>query len=360
MLLSSLLSVLLLCCALTVPLSCCPQVLEHILRIDRVLRQPLGHLLLVGASGGGKTILSRFVSWMNGMSVFQIKVHKHYSPVDFDKVCALGRRCFRLLTSPCGVQDLRGLLTRAGCKGEKICFIFDESNVLGTAFLERMNALLAGGEVPGLFEGNDFNALMQECKETARREGISLETEDELFRRFTSEVQMNLHVVFTMNPSNDDFDNRSATSPALFNRCVIDWFGEWSAQALFQVGSEFTRSLDLSDVVLETKEAKGGPAPKKVRVCPCPSALVLVWAWSDPGCIVLFSLPSATRTMTTRKGTHCLQLVAAAAQRLTFLVYAHAAPRLSARPWCRRWCSCTSPCTTPCSRCVCAAALAGR
>jgi dynein heavy chain 1 len=92
---------------------------------------------------------------------------------------------------------------------------------------------------------------------------------------------MNLHVVFTMNPSNDDFDNRSATSPALFNRCVIDWFGEWSAQALFQVGSEFTRSLDLSDVILETKETKGGPAPKKVRVrhlplCSCGLGLIQV------------------------------------------------------------------------------------
>lgn len=50
------------------------EVLNHILRIDRVLRQPLGHLLLVGASGAGKTVLSRFVAWMNGMSTFQIKV----------------------------------------------------------------------------------------------------------------------------------------------------------------------------------------------------------------------------------------------------------------------------------------------
>jgi dynein heavy chain 1 len=39
---------------------------------------------------------------------------------------------------------------------EKICFIFDESNVLSTAFLERMNALLASGEVPGLFDGEEY------------------------------------------------------------------------------------------------------------------------------------------------------------------------------------------------------------
>lgn len=42
------------------------------LRIDRVLRQPMGHLLLVGEAGAGKTVLSRFVSWMNGLGIFQV------------------------------------------------------------------------------------------------------------------------------------------------------------------------------------------------------------------------------------------------------------------------------------------------
>ena len=212
------------------------EVLDHILRIDRVLRQPLGHLLLVGASGAGKTILSKFVAWMNGMSVFQIKVHKYYTGKEFDK-------------------DLRSVLIRAGCKGENICFIFDESNVLNTAFLERMNALLAGGEVPGLFEGQDYTALLAECRDGVRRSGLLLDTEEELYRHFVGEVQRRLHVVFTMNPSNADFDNRNATSPALFNRCVIDWFGEWSREALYQVGYEFTKSLDLGDgVVVEAND----------------------------------------------------------------------------------------------------------
>ena len=43
-------------------------------------------------------------------------------------------------------------MKRAGCKGEKISFIFDESNILSVSFMERMNALLASGEIPGLFE----------------------------------------------------------------------------------------------------------------------------------------------------------------------------------------------------------------
>lgn len=44
-------------------------------------------------------------------------------------------------------------MRRSGCKNEKITFILDESNVLESGFLERMNTLLANGEVPGLFEG---------------------------------------------------------------------------------------------------------------------------------------------------------------------------------------------------------------
>ena len=64
---------------------------------------------------------------------------------------------------------MREVLLRAGCMGEKVCFIFDESNVLESSFLERMNALLACGEVPGLFEGEELAALLAQCREAATR-----------------------------------------------------------------------------------------------------------------------------------------------------------------------------------------------
>ena len=82
---------------LDVPLVLFNEVLDHVLRIDRIFRQPQGHLLLIGVSGSGKTTLSRFVAWMNGLSVFQVKVHNKYSAEDFD-------------------EDLRGVLRRSGCR----------------------------------------------------------------------------------------------------------------------------------------------------------------------------------------------------------------------------------------------------
>lgn len=142
-------------------------------------------------------------------------------------------------------EDLRQVLRRSGCKDEKIAFILDESNVLDSGFLERMNTLLANGEVPGLFEGDEYTTLMTQCKEGAQREGLMLDSNEELYKWFTGQVMKNLHVVFTMNPNTDGLKDRAATSPALFNRCVLNWFGDWSDNALFQVGKEFTSRIDL-------------------------------------------------------------------------------------------------------------------
>jgi len=213
---------------LDVPLVIFDEVLDHILRIDRVLRQPMGHCLLVGDSGAGKTVLSKFVSWMNGLSIFQIKVHSKYTLENFN-------------------EDLRVVMRRVGIEEEKVCFIFDESNALGSGFLEAMNALLASGEVPGLFEGDDYTSLMSAMRDSTARAGVIADSEEELWRRFTSMVQKNLHVVFTMNPSGGEWKTRSTTSPALFNRCVVDWFGGWSIKAMGEVGKEFTSKLDMGD-----------------------------------------------------------------------------------------------------------------
>lgn len=113
-----------------------------------------------------KTVLSKFVSWMNGLQIFQIKVHSRYGIDDFN-------------------DDLRTVMRRVGVDNEKICFIFDECNALSSAFLEAMNALLASGEVPGLFDGDDYTALMSALRESAARDGVIVDSEDELWRRFT-------------------------------------------------------------------------------------------------------------------------------------------------------------------------------
>ena len=150
---------------------------------------------------------------MNGLTMFQIKVHNKYSCEDI---------------------DLRQMLRRSGCK-EKICFILNKSNVTDSSFLKRMNTLLANDEVPGLFEGG----------RGAQRQGLMLNTNEGLYKWFAQQVMKNFHVVLTMHPSSDGLKDRAATSPLLFNRCVFNWVGNWTNSAFFQVGRDFTIKMDL-------------------------------------------------------------------------------------------------------------------
>lgn len=199
-------------------------VLEHALRIDRVLRQPQGHMILAGPPTRGKTTLVRFVAWINGLKVERLAVRTGYTLADFD-------------------ESLRGVLLRCA-RGERVCFVVDESCIVDASFVERMNTLLANAEIPGLFEGQE-NVLLSVCRDQLSAQGLLLE-EPELYSWFMDRVVDNLHVVFTVgSPENeqkdrDSYDNSSAasllSSPALFNRCVLSWMGDYSEDALFSIG----------------------------------------------------------------------------------------------------------------------------
>lgn len=104
---------------------------------------------------------------MNGLSVYQIKVGSTYEYffghiTTFVAVflqfciCVSMFQVHRKYTGEDFDEDLRTVLRRSGCKNEKIAFIMDESNVLDSGFLERMNTLLANGEVTAIWI---FNSL---------------------------------------------------------------------------------------------------------------------------------------------------------------------------------------------------------
>ena len=58
---------------------------------------------------------------------------------------------------------------------------------MNTGFLKRLNPLLANGEVPGLFQGDDYNTLLTQIREGAQRQ----DTNEELYRWFTQHKFVN-------------------------------------------------------------------------------------------------------------------------------------------------------------------------
>lgn len=43
-------------------------------------------------------------------------------------------------------------------------------------------------QVPGLFEGDEYTSLMSQIKEGAHRQGLMLDSPDELYKWFTAQV----------------------------------------------------------------------------------------------------------------------------------------------------------------------------
>lgn len=205
--------------------------LDHTLRIDRVLKQSLGHMILVGPCASGRSTLTKFVAWINGLKVFELKVKSNYGIDDFD-------------------QNLRAILLSCA-KGEKICFIIDEANILDSAFIERMNSLLANAEVPGLFEGEELTNLLNICVEQAQLQGYLLDSDDEVLSWFSKQISSNLHVVFTISETERSSHSTIISSRALFNRCVLSWMGNWSDKTLIDVATSSIEDvpLDLSTYV---------------------------------------------------------------------------------------------------------------
>ncbi|CAN3358695.1 dynein heavy chain, cytoplasmic [Diutina catenulata] len=200
-------------------------VLDHALRIDRVLCQRQGHMILVGAPASGKTTLTRFVAWINGLKVIQLTVDRHFDLNRFDAI-------------------LRSLLLRCAA-GEQLCFIIDESSILETSFIERMNTLLANSEVPGLFEGEQYTQLMQVCLAQSQAQGFLLESNEELYGWFSQQISNNLHVIFVISNITASRGKLVISSPALFNRCVLSWMGNWQISSLVDVARNLLASCPL-------------------------------------------------------------------------------------------------------------------
>ena len=55
--------------------------------------------------------------------------------------------------------------------------------------------------MPGLFEDDEYTTLMTQCREGSQKQGLVLDGNEELYKWFSGQVMKNLHVVFTMNPS---------------------------------------------------------------------------------------------------------------------------------------------------------------
>ena len=190
--------------------------MEHIVRLARLLRAERGNGLLVGVSGMGKQSLSKLASHINGYECKQIELTRGYDHKSFQ-------------------EDLRMMYFDAGIKNKPTVFLITDTQIIHEAFLEDINNILNSGEVPNLFEGDEYEKVILNARQPCIESGYKDITRDGIFDFFIRRVRGNLHVIICMSPVGDAFRHRCRMFPSLVNCCTIDWFVKWPQEALYSV-----------------------------------------------------------------------------------------------------------------------------
>ncbi|KAL4128830.1 hypothetical protein PRIC2_007810 [Phytophthora ramorum] len=218
------------------PLILFEEALFHLARLTRVLGLAQSNMMLVGVGGSGKQSLARLAAALSGHELCQLAVTKAYTLAAF-------------------LDDLRGLCKTAGQAGKGVVFLLTEADIKDDSFLEQVNALLATGEVPGLFPRDELVAMASELRGVMQRECPGgADTLPNLTRFFHDRVRRNLHVVLCLSPVSSRFADRCREFPHLVNGCTIDWFLPWPEEALTAVSQGYLEKFSL-ETPPSTKDA---------------------------------------------------------------------------------------------------------
>ncbi|CAK4656794.1 hypothetical protein LEN26_006663 [Aphanomyces euteiches] len=199
--------------------------LEHLSRILRILRNPLGHALLIGVGGSGKQSLSRLATFTAGYELFEIFLTRGYGEAEFR-------------------ENLKDLYRKLG-KGP-VVFLFTDAHAVEEGFLEFINNMLTTGIVPALFEQDEKDALGASIRQEVKAAGL-IETNETCWKFYVQRCRQNLHVILAMSPSGNTLRLRCRNFPGLVSASVIDWFFSWPEDALRNVASYFLMDEKIPD-----------------------------------------------------------------------------------------------------------------
>ncbi|OHT16379.1 Dynein heavy chain family protein [Tritrichomonas foetus] len=196
----------------------------HISRVVRVLKQPLGNMMLVGVGGTGKRTTARAASMLAGYEVAEPKLTNRYTRTEFR-------------------DDLKELYIKCGVEGKNISFLIADEHIIDESFLEDINCILNSGEVPNLFDNDETEKIINDISPLIKKLNLSF-ARDSILSFFINRVKSNLHIILALSPIGSKFRTRCQMFPSLVNCCTIDWFDIWSNDALMDVALSQIGEID--------------------------------------------------------------------------------------------------------------------
>lgn len=83
-------------------------------------------------------------------------------------------------------------------------FLLSDSQIAREEFLEDINNILNSGEVPNLFELEEYEKIINDVRPLAKAANVP-DQRDLIFQHFIHRVKEHLHIVLCMSPVGDNF-----------------------------------------------------------------------------------------------------------------------------------------------------------
>ena len=205
--------------------------IEHVVKIHRIITTEYGHALLVGVGGSGRKSLTQLATFIAAFESFEIEISKNY---DFT--------AWR--------DDMKEkLFMGAGIDQKQTVFLFSDTQITQEAFVEDINNILNGGEIPNLYaEVEEITNILDQMKDANKNSPAYKNfTDTEIMLDFIAKAKTNVHLVLAMSPIGEDFKRRLRMFPSLVTCCTIDWFLPWPKEALQSVAQHFLNSVELDN-----------------------------------------------------------------------------------------------------------------
>ncbi len=168
----------------------------------------------------GKKSLTRLVAYAAGCSLFEIRLHRHYSEPDFR-------------------EDLKSLFRSISSKNaHSTIFLLTDSHILQEGFMEYINNILMTGQIFSLFDKDEMHELVRDSQEDAQSAGAG-NSFDAVWSFLSDRWKERLHIVMTMSPSGETLSVRCRNFPGMLSATYIDWYQPWPSEALVKVADAF-------------------------------------------------------------------------------------------------------------------------
>lgn len=191
------------------------EALEHVARMARVFATPGGHALLAGLAGLGRRTLALLAAQLCGLTVVEPELKSGYGQKEWG-------------------EDLIRALREAGLGSRGTLFLVRDSAITIDTQLEDISGLLSRGETPEWLPDDDKARLLDDAAlALGLDESASQAARVEALRK---KVRDGIRIGLLFSPVDAKFRKRLRAFPALVNCTTIDWFSDWPASALSEVG----------------------------------------------------------------------------------------------------------------------------